>query len=190
MAEIFRVKDALSAFQKSYIEENVTKYGAIPLYMHENSCQNDGFPKLTHNLIDRITSERDPSQNDPLELRTRSDHAFIFVDILKSLLEANGESIDDFEIMRMVINVSFRTNDEENKHGKMHRDHDSPYRQVIMTLNDNFTGGGTYVKVSGDSVILPSEKYTAYMFDDQEHCAILPNTGLRMVWVATCRKVK
>lgn len=184
--------DFLTDFQKDYLATNITAWNALPLYRSENSCANDGVNRLSHNLIQRPDNEDvipTPEWNG-VETRVQSEHTFIFLDMLRHLIEANGENFEDFEVLRMIINVAYRTSEEEDARGKMHADHNVDYRQVIMTLNEEFTGGGTFVDNGEGGVILPPIKNTAYMFDSQKHCSILPNTGLRMLWVATCRKIK
>lgn len=158
---------------------------SIPWYSWHNSCNNDSCQKMAHILISRCPNEATDIELSSYESRKASPYADLFIDVWRHILDAINENHNDFEILRMVLNLNFKIDGVSDGIGARHTDHDIDYKQIIVTLNDGFSGGGTIVYHQGQSVTLPPKKMTAYVFNSEEHAIIYPESGRRIVLVIT-----
>lgn len=172
--EIIRSSDFITDEQKAYIDGMLD---ALPMDLNL-SLAFDGKAGFVHSVL-----RRPEEVCDEIPAVSCYNHIDFLLGLLKNFLIAtnfNGE----FEILRMAINATI--NNGGDNIGAIHRDHEYPHRQLLICINDNFSGGGTVIYPDdGDPFTIEYEKYDGVSFDSCDHASKFPDHGVRIMAVYT-----
>ena len=135
-------------------------------------------PLFTHSIIRR------PEDRDEDELfKSSPEHRGIFIHLLTKFCKKNNYKLD--EMLRCAINFTFDNNTE--KCG-VHQDHDRPYHQLLIYLNEADENAKTIVLDDDEKTVLKEIKPEAFkgvLFDGKPHYHYFPKKGFRIVVVYT-----
>lgn len=156
--KIIEDKNILTKEEKKYIDQ-VMLNNNFPFYWNENQTFTDNYPYFSHCLKCRDTKE------------IRSNEYYFFEKIFNRFCKKH--KITYTEILRGCINLTYPL---DVKIGHIHKDHDFPYKQVIIYLT-NSDKAYTYLFNSKDKVIkkIKAEKFKVVCFNDTKHAVSYPS---------------
>ena len=135
-------------------------------------------PLFAHTIIRR------PSVREKGEVfNSNPKHRDIFMHLLFSFCQKNNYQLD--EILRCAINFTF---DNDSEKCGIHQDHDIPYHQLLIYLNEADENSKTVVLDDDEKTVLKEIKPEAYkgvLFEGKPHYHYFPKKGFRIVAVYT-----
>ena len=171
-------KNFIDDEQKRIIKETLYNEN-MPWFLQPYAEDKNVFaPIFNHSII-----RRPGVREDGEVFNSNFEHRSIFMALLTKFCKKNNYELN--EILRCSINFTFDNNSE--KCG-IHQDHDVPYHQLLIYLNDSDENSKTVVLDDDRKTVLKEIKPEAYkgvLFEGKPHYHYFPKKGYRIVCVYT-----
>lgn len=133
---------------------------------------------MAHVVVSRI-EEGGPD----LDSRVVSNTFPFWLGVLESFIYKNNIQVKG-QIKRICINGTFAA---PVPLGEFHTDHSTPYKHLLVYLNDTFTGPSRTVIKNGDGSLqyIEPKKFRGAYFEQCLHTLEYPESGLRLLAVFT-----
>lgn len=178
-------KNFLSKKSKKFINEIVLAPGIFPFYqahVHPYHNKGDGRKFMSHIILSRPDFDNNKHQA-PV---WNSKYYIEFIDIINEFCEQQKIKIEKF--YRMNVNFAYNTGNETSD---IHVDHDFPYHQIIVYLDDAEDKNAETVILNKKHKIIKRIKpiqYQGIFFDSKPHYIKFPKFGQRVTLIATFKK--
>ena len=150
----------------------------FPFYLAKGKNKNEHpqLPFLYHQILKR------PEDKISTDLVWNTPYAQLFLSIFQDFCKK--VKIKKTQLYRACLNLTFAV---ETKKCKPHRDHEYPYRQVIIYLNNADPEAKTIILNKNNKITnqISPKKNKGVMFDSSFHYHIFPKFGYRIVLIYT-----